>query len=73
MDNFSIINFNERMKFQVYNYEGCSHDNVDDEIIDRNTFVLVDLGFRNPEWKPMVDAWFRMLKGSIFINNCFYY
>ena len=46
MDNFLIINFNERMKFKVYNYEGCSHHNINNEIIDGSALVLVELGFQ---------------------------
>jgi hypothetical protein len=39
MDNFWIINFNELMKFQVYKYEGCSYNNIEDEIIDESVIV----------------------------------
>ena len=46
MDNFLIINFNERMEFQVYKCGGYQHDNIDDEIVDGNTFVSVESGFQ---------------------------
>jgi hypothetical protein len=34
------------MKFKVYNYEGCSHHNINNEIIDGSALVLVELGFQ---------------------------
>jgi hypothetical protein len=39
MDIFLLINFNERIEFQVYKYEGYLHDNIGDEIVDENVFV----------------------------------
>jgi hypothetical protein len=44
MNNFWIINFIELIEFQVYKCEGCSYNNISDEIIDGNAFVLVELG-----------------------------
>jgi hypothetical protein len=41
MNNFEIINFNERMEFQVYKFGGCSHDNIDDEIIDGSVILEI--------------------------------
>jgi hypothetical protein len=46
MDNFLIINFNERMEFQVYKYKSYSYDNIYDEMIDESAFVSVELGFQ---------------------------
>ena len=46
MDNFWIINFNKWMVFQVYKCGGCSHDNINDEIIDGNVFVSVESSFQ---------------------------
>jgi len=46
MDNFWIINFNKWMVFQVYKCGGYSHDNINDEIIDGNVFVLVESSFQ---------------------------
>ena len=46
MDNFLIINFNEQNEFKIYKYGGCSHDNIDDEIIDESSFVLVESRFQ---------------------------
>jgi hypothetical protein len=41
MNNFEIINFNERMEFQVYKCGGCSHDNIGDEIIDGSVILEI--------------------------------
>lgn len=46
MDHFLIINLIKQIKFQVYKYEGFSHDKIGDEIIDERAFVLVELGFQ---------------------------
>jgi hypothetical protein len=29
------------MEFQIYKYGGCSHDNINDKIVDSSVFVLV--------------------------------
>jgi hypothetical protein len=34
------------MKFHVYKYKSCSHDNISDEISDESAIVLVKLGFQ---------------------------
>ena len=39
MDNSWIINFKEQIKFQIYKYGGCSHDNISAKIIDGNAFI----------------------------------
>jgi len=41
MNNFEIINFNERMEFQVYKCGGCSHDNIGNEIIDGSVILKI--------------------------------
>ena len=46
MDNFLIINFIERIKSQVYKCGGCSHNNIDDEIINKSAFVSVESCFQ---------------------------
>jgi hypothetical protein len=46
MDNLWIINFKEWMKFQVYRCGGCSHDNIDNEIINGRAFVSIEWGFQ---------------------------
>ena len=54
MDNFLIINFNEQNEFKIYKYGGCSHDNIDDEIIDESAFVLVESRFQK-SWMEAYD------------------
>jgi hypothetical protein len=52
MNTFLIINFQEWMGFQVYKYEGCSHHNIDNKIVDASAFILVESGFQESwmEW-----------------------
>ena len=54
MDNFWIIHFNEWMKFQVYKCGGFSHDNINDETVDVNAFVLVKSDFQK-SWMNAYD------------------
>jgi len=56
MDNFWKINFNEWMKFQFYKYGGNSHDNIDDEIIDKSVFVSAESSLQN-SWMKAYDWW----------------
>jgi len=60
MDNFLIINFNERMEFQVYKYKSYSYDNIYDEMIDESVFVSVELGFQK-SWMETY-GWFFVQK-----------
>jgi len=55
------------MNFKLTKVE-ATHDNINDEIINRSVFVLLELGFQNPEWKPMTDARFEKFNVSIYIN-----
>jgi hypothetical protein len=52
MNTCLIINFQEWMGFQVYKYEGCSHHNIDNKIVDASAFILVESGFQESwmEW-----------------------
>ena len=54
MDNFWIINFNEQLEFQVYKCEDYSHNNIGDEMVDKNAFILVELGFKK-SWNELYD------------------
>jgi hypothetical protein len=54
MDNFWIINFNEQLEFQVYKCEDCSHNNIGDEMVDKNVIISVELGFKK-SWKELYD------------------
>jgi hypothetical protein len=53
------------MQFQVYKHEGCQNHNINDEIIDENFIVSWCQIFKYPEWKHMIDAWFRRFKVNI--------
>jgi len=55
------------MNFKLTKVE-ATHDNINDEIINRSVFVLLELGFQNHEWKPMTDARFEKFNVSIYIN-----
>jgi hypothetical protein len=56
------------MQFQVYKYWGFSHDYIGDEIIDESFILSIKSGFKNPKWKPMIDAWFRKFDISIYLD-----
>ena len=34
------------MKFEVYKYEGCLYDNINDEFINKSVFISVVLDFQ---------------------------
>jgi hypothetical protein len=55
MNAFLIINFQEWMGFQVYKYEGCSHHNIDNElIVDASAFILMESGFQESWMKWLI-------------------
>jgi len=56
------------MEFLVYTSGGCLHDNISDEIVNENAFILVESSFQKSWMKAY--SWFRKFK--VLLKLLFY-
>jgi hypothetical protein len=60
------------MKFQVYKCEGCLHDNIGDEIIDRSVFVSLGSSFQK-SWMKAYNWCLIWKVQGYYIHKQFFY